>query len=396
MPSNPDHTALVIEADEGWSFDRAVLIDPAARCVLWGRLSDRSPLPEASRRAVDRRRALRTLPPQLPPGWRILGIHPVPPRKLRGQGPRARLAAAVRTGALVELTRLPSGHRILDAIAATAGATRSPRRIHFGAGGALVAPVTLARGPAAVLRIGRSGTAADPAPVAATLERLAAAGVVLAPVVLAQGSALGASWLAESALPGHRPARLTPALAAEVAEACGRLPIADAPPSALIEDLAGIARHLPEHSAALFAVSAGLEPRLQGWPGVFRHGDLWTGNLLVERGRLSALLDWDAAHPAAVPGADLVHLFAIEALGRRGTRLGATFLARPWRSRRFLRASSPYWSSLGLSPAPELLDLAGVAWWAAAVHGTLNRFPARATDEQWLAANVHPVLASVA
>ena len=389
MPSNPDRHGMVAEAGEAWSFDAAT-IPPEAECVVWGRLCDRSPPPEAARRAIDRERALRRLSRRLPPGWRVAGVHPVPPRYLRTPGLRTRAASALHAGALVELTTLPGGHRVLDAVAAAAGAI-APGRIHFGAGGTLVAGTTLADGSAAVLRVGRSGTTGDPAPVVATLERLAAAGVAHVPILLARGHTLGTSWLAESTLPGHRPRRLTPALALLVAETCARFPTAGGPPTALADDLAGIAGHLPGRAGRLSRLAAVLEPGVRAWPGVLRHGDLWTGNLLVERGRLSALLDWDAAHPAAVPGADLVHLFGAEALSRHRT-LGATFLARPWRSDRFRRASAPYWAALALVPGTDLLDLAGVAWWAAAVHGTLTRFPVRRCDERWLAVNVDAVL----
>jgi hypothetical protein len=389
MPSDPDRHGVVVEAGRRWSFDA---VPGGADWMVWGRLPDRSSIGDAARRAVDRRRALRTLPGCIPAGWRIAAVHSLPPRSLRAPGFRTRSASAIRTGALVELTATGDGHRILDAVATAAGALRPPARVHLGVGGAMVVPLTLVDGTAAVLRVGRSGTSGDPSVTVTTLERLAVAGVVHAPTLLARGSTLGTAWLTETAMPGHRPRRLTPELALQVAGACGRFPLGEGPPTAVTEDLAGIAGHLPDRAAAVARLGASLESRLERWPGVLNHGDLWTGNLLVDSGRLSAILDWDAAHPAAVPGADLVHLFAVEALSRHNTRLGTTFLDRPWRSAEFHRASAPYWDALSLRPDADLLDLAGLAWWAAAINGTLRRAPARRHDRRWLSANVDPVL----
>jgi aminoglycoside phosphotransferase (APT) family kinase protein len=391
LPVDPSRTGVVVEAGERWSFDPTVL-SSGAGAVVWVHGADRSPFPGAAQRAAARTAALRSLGRHLPPGWRVAGIHALPPRQVRAGGLRARLAAAVRAGAVVELTSGPPGGRVLDAVAAAAGAGAAPRRVHFGAGGALVARVTLGDGTAAVLRAGRAGTAADPAPLAVTLRHLAAAGVACVPVPLAEGTTAGVSWLAESRLPGRPPRRLTAALARQVAEACGSFPATGRPPTALADDLAGVADRLPGRAAAVSSLAEHIETATGAWPGVLRHGDLWLGNLLVERGRLTGVLDWDGAHPAAVLGTDLVHLVATDALVRRGVPFGATFLDRPWLSGEFRRLSAPYWAARGVRPDAGLLELAGIAWWAAAIHGTLTRFPVRATDRRWLAANVDSVL----
>ena len=69
--------------------------------------------------------------------------------------------------------------------------------------------------------------------------------------------------------------------------------------------------------------------------------------------------------------------------------------ARPWDSTEFRTAAAEYWPAAGIEPTPRAIELAGLGWWAAEVHGTLRRAPARATDERWLAANVQPVLAAL-
>jgi hypothetical protein len=210
-----------------------------------------------------------------------------------------------------------------------------------------------------------------------------------------RGTVAGASWVAEVALPGHQPARVTPAIARQVAEACARFPRAEGPPTALAEDLHGAAERLPSHAGALGRLGADMEPVVSRLPGVLRHGDLWSGNLLVDRGRLAGMIDWDALHPAGVPGADVVQLLATDARRRARQHLGEGFLARPWRAEGFRRLMAGYWPAVAVTPADDALDVAALAWWATEVHHTLVRLPHRATDEHWIATNVDAVLSGL-
>jgi len=251
---------------------------------------------------------------------------------------------------------------------------------------------TLVDGTAALLRVGRAATPAAPAHVADELERLAEAGVPLAPRLLARGEVAGASWLAELALPGRRPVRATAELTRQVAAACARFPRAEGPPAAVVDDLHGAARLLPERAARLRRLASDLTPRLHGLPAMLRHGDLWTGNLLVDRGRLTGVIDWDAVHPSGVPGADLVQLLATDARRRAHRSLGEAFVSLPWRAEGFRRATAPYWAQVDMAPQPAVLEVAGIAWWATEIHHTLVRLPHRARDEQWVTGNVDGVL----
>jgi hypothetical protein len=119
---------------------------------------------------------------------------------------------------------------------------------------------------------------------------------------------------------------------------------------------------------------------------------MWAGNLLVNRGRLTGIVDWDAAHSCGVPGADLVHLVATDMRRRRRLPLGRAVLELPWRASTFTAATAEYWWALDIAPHRALLDLAGIAWWASEIHHTLVRFPQRRTDERWVAENVAAVL----
>jgi phosphotransferase family enzyme len=280
-------------------------------------------------------------------------------------------------------------------VADAAGANRIEDGIYAGSGGSVLVRARLVDGSPVILRVGRAGELGDPANVGDELERLAAAAVPLAPQLVGRGNVCGASWVAELALPGRRPGRVTPTVARQVADACARFPRGDGPPTALAGDLRGAAERLPERAAALGRLAADMDANISRLPAILRHGDLWSGNLLVDRGRLAGMIDWDASHPGGVPGADVVQLLATDARRRAHQHLGDGFLARPWRSEGFRRLTADYWPAVGVRPDDAALEAAAVAWWATEVHHTLARLPHRATDEPWITTNVDAVLAGL-
>jgi Ser/Thr protein kinase RdoA (MazF antagonist) len=151
-------------------------------------------------------------------------------------------------------------------------------------------------------------------------------------------------------------------------------------------------RSTTSYAADLRRLADRVRSRLDDIPAVQRHGDLWAGNLLVDRGRLTGIVDWDAAHSSGVPGADLVQLVATDVRRRRRLPLGQAVLELPWRASTFTAATAEYWWALDIAPRRALLDVAGIAWWASEIHHTLVRFPQRRTDELWVAENVAAVL----
>jgi Phosphotransferase enzyme family len=362
---------------------------PADVAVVWGRLANGSQHP--LRQAAERERDLRALRAALPRRLHVTAVHRLPAPGARA-GVRGWARGVLRAGLVVEVTPPDAGPRILDAVARAAGAERLELPIRAGAGGTVRVRARMASGAHGLLRVTRAGTPGDPAAQADTLERLATAGVPLAPWPLGRGVVAGASWMAEKLLPGHRPGRVTPDLVQQAAVACGRLPISDAVPTAPVDDLLGAAAVLPHYAADLRRLADRLRSRLDGMPAVQRHGDLWAGNLLVDRGRLTGIVDWDAAHCSGVPGADLVQLVATDLRRRRRLPLGRAVLELPWRASTFTAATAAYWSALDIAPRRALLDVAGIAWWASEIHHTLVRFPQRRTDERWVAENVAAVL----
>jgi hypothetical protein len=397
MPAEAERHGVAIQAPPDWRFDPSA-IDSRADVVVWGRTPEGSAsLASAARLAGLREVSLRTLGRRLPARLHVFAVHRLPARRLGTGRLRGSVRAVLRGGALVELGSEEPGARILDAAAEAAGVRIGGPGFHAGAGGALLVRGLRADGSAAVLRVARAGSAGDPSALADTLERLGRDRVPHTPRLYARGRTAGASWLAEAELPGRRPAYASDSLTRQVAKLCASFPHGTGAPTATADDLAAVAAALPDRAGKIGGLSSEISVHLRAVPSILRHGDLWAGNLLVDRrGRLSGLVDWDAAHPAAVPGADLLQLVATEFRRKAHRALGPAFLAQPWRLSEFANAAAGYWRAVGIRPDDDLLDVIGIAWWATEVHGTLARLPHRAADERWVETNVDRVLARLA
>jgi Phosphotransferase enzyme family len=243
-----------------------------------------------------------------------------------------------------------------------------------------------------VLRAARADDPADPRRAAEALEELAPLRSRLIPRLLGQGHAAGASWSTESVLPGHRPARLSPAVKRELGDLFASMPRAELPASAHTRDLASLADRFPRWATLLSEVAEELDRVASAVPSVIRHGDLWAGNILVRRGRLSGIIDWDAWHPSALPGIDLLHLVATDKAMRRKWGVGQTWLGRPWESAEYGSTAAEYWRRTRIVPNPRLLSAVGMAWWAAHVEATTRRKPRLVDNERWVRDNVDRVL----
>jgi hypothetical protein len=288
-------------------------------------------------------------------------------------------------GAVVELPATAGVPRVLDAAAAAAGVALTDRTLHLSSSGSILARVHARDADAdAVLRVGVAGAPGDPARGAAALAHLSPISLPV-PRLLATGEAAGASWTLETVLPGRRPPEISVEVARDAAGLCAALPPGNGPPAAPRRDLEVLSTLLPERADVLRELAHSLRGVLRGMPSVLRHGDLWIGNLLVEAGRLSGVVDWDAWDPGAVPGADLLHLHATSRRIAERCELGEIWMRSPWRDEAYRSLLDPTAASI-----PE--DVLAIAWWAGEVRGTVSRHPARAVDERWLAVNVDAVL----
>lgn len=371
--------ARYVRADDGWTLPAP----PAGTTVVWGRpaLASGTPRATAIRGALARERRLRAA--RRRPG---VSVRRLPPQRLSGGGFRNAIRDALLGGAVVILPAEPGERRVLDDAAAGAGVEGPLGRIHLSSGGSIVARVRT-RGGDAVLRVGVADAPGDPSRGAAALAHLSAIDGPI-PRLLATGRAGDAAWALESALPGGRPQRLTRELAANVAAVCAAFPSGNGPPGAPRRDLDALAALIPDREEALLALAREIRTELRTLTSILRHGDLWLGNLLVDGGGLSGIVDWDAWDPGSVPGADLLHLHATARRIEERCQLGEIWSRRPWREESF-RATLR-------GPATEVPeDILAIAWWAGEVRGTVSRHPARATDEAWLAVNVDGVLRSL-
>jgi hypothetical protein len=244
--------------------------------------------------------------------------------------------------------------------------------MHFTSGGGILADY----GPDHVLR-----ASTDPTESSEAL--LALLGHPHVPALVAWGTIAGAMWSIESKLHGHRPRRAGRELALDIASFCASLPRLEEPPMAPWEDLAELRFAFPERQTLWTLVEQLLDDVLPDI-SVARHGDMWIGNMLAAHGRLTGIVDWDAWHPRATPGADLLHAFAFEG----STSFGRCVASRPWATQDFRAMSQLYWQSLGLPLRDDLLVAAGLSWWIGHLATTIGRDPALAADARWISENI--------
>jgi hypothetical protein len=398
LPAEAGRMGKVIEGSDGWTA-LAKAREAGADVVVWARwpLPFGTPVRRALRSAMDRERAASAARRWPPKPFTSARVHRLPPPNILPSGARNALRAALLGGTLIELAGPGAVPRVLDAVAEAAGVGAPISTFRPGSGGAGLAKVRREDGTEMILRFGRAGSGGDPRAASDALVLLEVAGMPLTSRLVARGRTAGASWTAETVLPGRPPRRLSASLTAEVVRFCAALPPAEgANGSALADDLEAIAVAIPHRTGPLRELIPWAEAAARSVPTVLRHGDLWAGNLLASKGRLSGVVDWDSWHPAGIPGADVLHLLAMDE-GRRIRRgLGSVWLGRPWQSKAFLSATRDYWPSLGFRPDRSQLELVGVAWWACHVAGSLRRLPHLANDEAWLSENVEAVLSALA
>jgi hypothetical protein len=395
MPADAGRHALIIEAGGDWRLDQHAAV--GADAVVWGREALRSGTRPAValRWALAREEGISRVRRSPPAPLEVTGIHRLPPPRLRPGALRNRVREALLGGALVELGEPGRGPRLIDAAAAAAGATRGVESFHPGSGGTGLARIRGLGDAPLVLRLAGRGVPGDPLRAAQALERLGSVRSACIPRLAGRGEVDGVSWTAETALPGRPPPRVSPDLAAEVASFCARLPRAEGSAIAHSADLEVVARRFPYWATVLSQARTACDNAARSVPAVMRHGDLWAGNLLTRRGALTAVIDWDAWHPAALPGTDLLHLIAMERGRRTRGGLGRVWVARPWEAESFVAAAADYWRAIDVRPNPDLLDAVGIAWWAGQVSSTLLRLPFLAGDSRWVQTNVNTVLTAL-
>ncbi len=314
----------------------------------------------------------------------------------------ASIAELLPQGVLVFGRREPPGPSILDAVLADAGAALgtplTPVRLSA-RGGVMLAfcereLVRVAVGP------GRRQVEAQRSALE-SLRRSNPPDAVarLVPWPLAAGQSGLGEWTVEPLMPG-RPAggRVEGALMAE----CSDFLVGLHSPGPSVSSLAGAAEVVAEAAGPAVArfvraTGARLDDELAGVPRGFGHGDFFAENLLVEGGRLSGVVDWDAAGPGRLPLLDLLHLIVTSRW--RGVDLGwgpaiASHLL-PWARDGGDETARDHCARVGIDPDPALLERLAVAYWLDRAAAQLSTHAEYWEDRAWIEANVAAVARAV-
>jgi len=220
---------------------------------------------------------------------------------------------------------------------------------------------------------------------------------------IASGRSGLADWALEERLSGARP---EPRLPARVLSDCldflaalhasgprnseKRTPIDDAKLIAEVCD--------GDRSSAIMQVAERLTAEVDELPRGYAHGDFFRGNLLVDGGRLSGVVDWDAGGPGRLPFLDLLHL---RHMGKhlpadRDWGLTVVHGLLPWARAGGDELTRGFCRRLGVDPTPALLEALAVAYWLERLGYQLSTYADRTERRVWLERNVDAVLRAVA
>jgi hypothetical protein len=152
----------------------------------------------------------------------------------------------------------------------------------------------------------------------------------------------------------------------------------------------------PEGAERLSSLAARLDQRLADIPRCFAHGDFFAGNLLETNGRLTGVVDWDAAGPGRLPLLDLLHL----ELTRSGPFADADWarivLERllPTARRGGDETWQRYCAKVGVDADAHVLEALVYAYWLDYAAYQLRTHPVRRLQPAWIEGNVELVLRS--
>lgn len=311
-----------------------------------------------------------------------------------------------RHAAVVAL-RSSGGATALGAAIADASAQAAGGSIQFDAPSMREA-VLVAVGDSGVLRIAVGPARGQLERQAAALEELKATRAPeLDPACISWPIASGrsglADWALEQRLAGARP---EPALPARVlADSLDFLAALHSsgprnhPDRTPIDDAELIAAFCDEdRGRAVSRVAERLAGEVGHLPRGFAHGDFFRGNLLVERGRLSGVVDWDAAGPGRLPLLDLLHLRHMGKHLPADRDWGLTVVKHllPWARAGGDELTRGFCRRLVVEPTPALLEALSVAYWLERLAYQISTYADRTERKVWLERNVDEVLQAVA
>jgi len=392
QPADPAVETRVVEADDAWTPPTPP--PPDVDVLLWGRLARNArPTPDTVIDGIHRELAIRRLGMRPPAGFRLAGLHRLPPVRRPGAWRRP-IRAFTLGGALAELVRddgaaPPRGPRVIDAVVTAAGAIPAGIRLRPAGDGSALARLAIKGAGPAELRVAKAGHTKDPARGHAALVALEAAGVEFVPRPLDGGITAGAAWSTETVVPGGHVQGLSAALLEQITDFLVTLPEGARTTRAVDDQLAEAAEIFPEHASALADVAKAAARWGADLRPVLIHGDLWLNNVFTEDDRLSAVFDWDTWHPAGLPGTDLLNLLASEARTRERRDIGPLLTTDYWRSPEVIDAMGAYFRGRDQA-LPDAAGLAAMAtaWWASRIAGALHRALRQVDDPAWTQRNL--------
>jgi len=283
------------------------------------------------------------------------------------------------------------------------GASLRPLRVVFGSSGVVVADLG-----AAILRLTVGPATARIEAHRKTVEQLLALEPPplvreRVPRVMAHGRAGLAAWTLEEKLAGGHQARLDPAAllqAADFLAGLARLPAAGAARARFLAAAETIGRECARGVGEdVTRTAANAMDDLADVASCFSHGDFWAGNLLLEDGRLTGVIDWSAGGADGLPTIDALHLHVSATRQETGEPLGAAVATRlraadPLGDSDFLRA---YTARTGIGLGDGERRAIVVAYWLDALARELRDpdSPREPDTARWERNNVAPVLAAL-
>lgn len=215
---------------------------------------------------------------------------------------------------------------------------------------------------------------------------------------LGRGTRDFATWSVERRLAGTQPSTLTPELHSECVDfliGLHRVRGPDDDHVSLADCAAVVAPYRPRAVAdRLLALGERLDSTLAHMPRGFAHGDFFLGNLLVDDGSLTGVIDWDGGGPGALPLLDLLHLRHSDARPVPDVDWGRSVVDSllPWAYRSVDPLTARYCSAAGFDPDSDTLEALVVAYWLDRLAYQLLTHRFRRSQQPWLVENVDHVL----
>ena len=149
-----------------------------------------------------------------------------------------------------------------------------------------------------------------------------------------------------------------------------------------------------ERAASLRRIGQRVGVAVADLPHGFGHGDFFTRNILVDRGRLVGVVDWDAAGPNRPPLLDFIHLWHLGRNKVGDLAWGPTIVSDllPWAREGGDEVLRSLAQRIDVDVSPSKLEALAIAYWLARVAYQLSRYADRAERPIWMRQNVDAVL----